>query len=362
MNRLLMAVTAAAMLAGGIAHAQEVTPEQQAQAQDYFQKGDTAYNLGRYDEAVEWFTKAYEVWQLNEFLYNIAQSYRLAGNCKQALHFYKRFRSLKERDTEAPLSKKKREEVDRFINELTECAAKADTSAQSQPDTLDKPPSGDKPPAGDKPPSGAQPPSGDEPTGDQVAVVDDTDDTDDTDDDLSLSDEAAGPSVVSARVATGLAVFSQGDLEVPAQASLAVTAGYPLAAGPIVLDLGAGVTYSPMPYDTMAGSQTGTLLGLRAVVAATYPATDKIGVRGELGFGITKFSGLVDGNPFTADRTAASFTLPSVRVGVAADYSITSNILATLSPFGITLNSGNDEMFSGSLREINVLVGVGYRM
>ena len=42
----------------------------------------------RYDEAVAWFTKAYEAWQLNEFLYNIAQSYRLSGNCKKAYEYY----------------------------------------------------------------------------------------------------------------------------------------------------------------------------------------------------------------------------------------------------------------------------------
>jgi hypothetical protein len=108
-------------------------------AEEHFTRGNTAYNLGRFDEAVEHFTKAYETWPQPEFLYNIAQSYRLARNCKQALHFYKRFRSLKDADTKSPLSAKKREEVERFISQLTECAAKADTTAGTPPDTIARP-------------------------------------------------------------------------------------------------------------------------------------------------------------------------------------------------------------------------------
>src|SRR5689334_21971491 len=95
--------------AGPIASAQPV--DNQAAAEEAYTKGDTAYNLGRYDEAAEWFTKAYESWPQPEFLYNIAQSYRLGGNCKQALHFYKRFKSIKEKDKDAPLSKKKKAEI-----------------------------------------------------------------------------------------------------------------------------------------------------------------------------------------------------------------------------------------------------------
>lgn len=55
---------------------------------------------------------------------------RTIGNYgKQALHFYKRFRSLQEQDPAAPLSPKKKDEVERFIAELTECAASTDRSA-----------------------------------------------------------------------------------------------------------------------------------------------------------------------------------------------------------------------------------------
>lgn len=127
-------------LGGGLALAQPA-PGANAQtvAEQEFLAGNTAYNLGRFDEAVTHFTKAYEAWPQPEFLYNIAQSYRLAGNCKQALYFYKRFRSLKEKDTAAPLSSSKKEEVDRFVAQQSECVAKVDTGAAAQPQTLDRP-------------------------------------------------------------------------------------------------------------------------------------------------------------------------------------------------------------------------------
>ena len=86
---------------GGFAVAQPSGTTEQA-AQEFFARGNTAYNLGHFDDAADQFSKAYEAWPQPEFLYNIAQSYRLGLHCKQALHFYKRFRSLKDQDTAAP--------------------------------------------------------------------------------------------------------------------------------------------------------------------------------------------------------------------------------------------------------------------
>lgn len=128
-------ILVALVLACGVAFAQSG----QQVAEEHFKRGTTAYNLARFDEAVEEFTKAYEAWPQPAFLYNIAQAYRLAGNCKQALYFYKRFRALKDQDTKHPLDATKSAELERFISELTECAAKAERSAGAQPDTIDRP-------------------------------------------------------------------------------------------------------------------------------------------------------------------------------------------------------------------------------
>jgi hypothetical protein len=350
MTKLITACVAL-LVSGGVALAQP-TPEQEKKAEEYFLKGDTAYNLGRYDEAVENFTKAYESWPQPEFLYNIAQSYRQAGNCKQALHFYKRFKSLKEKDTANPLSKKKREEVERFIAELTECAAKADTSAETKPDTIDKP-------GKDRDPD-TNPDT--DPDDDRIAVLPKK--GDDDDDDLLLEEETPGPKLLSARFGAGVAIFNAGDLAVPAQPSFGLVAGYPIAAGPMIIDVGAGLSYSPLPYETepMRTQETGSLLGVRAVVAGTYLVNPKIGLRGDLGVGIVSLGGLVQGNPWVTDRTAQSFTMLNVRFGVAADYAITPNVIATLSPFNFGYSPGADGMFAESISEIDILLGIGYRM
>ncbi len=139
-STFLVALVTGASLIVGVAspsavHAQN--GDTQAQAEGFYNKGDAAYNLGRFDEAIEWFTKAYEAWPLAEFLYNIAQSYRQLGNCKQALFFYKRFKSLKDKDKDNPLPKKAVDEVMGFIKDLEECAKKAEDIGGKDPnDTM----------------------------------------------------------------------------------------------------------------------------------------------------------------------------------------------------------------------------------
>lgn len=340
------------------------------EAQGYFEKGDTAYNLGRFDDAVIWFTKAYETWPVPDFLYNIAQSYRQAGNCKQSLYFYKRYKSLKEKDKTNPLSKKEKAEVDRFIGELTECAAKADDTATTPPDTLKG--GGDTDTTPDTtttvPDTTTQPDTTTEPdtTTTPDTTVATTEEPDpDPEDELMVEEGTVAPKLLSARITGGLAVIGAGgasDMKVPPQSSFAVEGGYPLPVGPMLLDLGAGLSFSSVSYNTMTTSESASLLGVRAIVGATYPINDKIGVRGALGLGIVSLGGLKDGNPFAEDRAAASYTMLNVRFGVSAEYAITPNIVATLAPFSFGFSPAPEEAHMDSLTEIDVHVGVGYRM
>ena len=84
-------------------------------------------------------------------------------------------------------------------------------------------------------------------------------------------------------------------------------------------------------------------------------------MRGELGVGVVALNGLSMGNPLIDDRSAKTLMLPKVRVGVAADYLITPNIAATIAPFAFAYSPANDALYGGSLSEIDVLVGIGYR-
>jgi len=60
--------------------------EQQSAA--LYAKGTTHFNLAEYDQAIDAFKQGYALSAAPGFLYNIAQAYRLKGDCAQAALFY----------------------------------------------------------------------------------------------------------------------------------------------------------------------------------------------------------------------------------------------------------------------------------
>lgn len=69
------AIAAPTAAAAGEAPPATAEDPNQAEAQRLFEKGAEAYNLGRFDAAIESFERAYELSQANALLYNIAQAY-----------------------------------------------------------------------------------------------------------------------------------------------------------------------------------------------------------------------------------------------------------------------------------------------
>ncbi|HMG23638.1 MAG TPA: tetratricopeptide repeat protein, partial [Kofleriaceae bacterium] len=85
-------------------------------ADDWYKEGENQYNLGNFDKAVDAFKQAFSL-ENNEsrkavYLFNVAQSYRQANDCKNAYFFYKRFLSLKDADTSKPLPATTRKQVE----------------------------------------------------------------------------------------------------------------------------------------------------------------------------------------------------------------------------------------------------------
>lgn len=376
--RFSMVAIAVLWIGSGSAFAQQPALHAQEAAQEFFSKGNTAYNLGRFDEAAGLFSKAYEAWPQPDFLYNIAQSYRLERNCKRALHFYKRFRSLKEQDTAPPLSQKKKDEIEKFINEATECVAKADQSAVAQPDTIVKP-SLTTPTTTTTPTPPIAPPSATQllllpemttprttmtPIGTKgataTAALEPKDDEGEGDV-VTKERPIISPKLLVARLTGGVAMIGAGGLDIPAQPVFGLFAGYPIHITPVTVEVGAALSYTPLPYVGMDGHKRGMMLGLRATAVASYTVRPKLSVRGDLGVGIISLSGLEAGNPISINHEAGSFTLPSIRLGVAAEYELAPNIAATLSPLSLAFSPGADGMYANSLREIDIVVGIGYR-
>ena len=333
--------------------------DNQAKAEKAYIEADALFQVRKYDEAAKKFTEAYEAWPDTEFLYNIAQSYRLAGNCTEALYFYNRFKKLKKRDDGKELSEsdpKRSEKIERFIVELEACVKQQTTAKDQQPDDISRP-DGTRVPPDDKtkvPPDdktvAVVPPEGEEEEEEEEGGVD--------------GEVAVGAKLLVARGAFGGAFVNTGNDEVPIQPAFTVGAGYPLAAGPVNLDVGGLITYTPLPYQAMGVSHTSTLVGLLANVGATYPINDKIGVRGDLGLGVLSWGGLGSGNPFTDDggTTDGALGMFHLRVAAGAEYAFTPNVSATVTPLAFAFSPAKTGLDMSAVTNLSFLVGVGYRM
>jgi tetratricopeptide (TPR) repeat protein len=116
-----------------------------ATAREHYQKGTSNYDLGRYPEAIKEFEAAYELKNDPALLYNLAQSYRLAGNSEQALHFYRTYLRYVPK---AP----NRAEIESRIAQLDQLVSQK--NAPQTPPNQTIPPSATTPP-----PAGAEPTS-----------------------------------------------------------------------------------------------------------------------------------------------------------------------------------------------------------
>lgn len=92
MGPTLRAFVAVSLLAGAAAAVAEPRPaDPAARARALFAEGDSHFRLREYDQAIARFKEAYRLEPAPLLLFNLAQAYRLAGDCRQAAWFYDRF-------------------------------------------------------------------------------------------------------------------------------------------------------------------------------------------------------------------------------------------------------------------------------
>lgn len=351
----------AALLAPAVASAEPKT------AAEWFKVGEDAYNLGNFTEAITAFKKAFELENVESnkavYLYNIAQSYRFIKDCTNALFFYKRFLTKRDEDrTKPPLDQKKRTEIETRITEQEECVAKQNANAQKPPTSVVKPGEDGRDSTTDtsKDPKEGKP---------KDKVADTTADPDADPDEEGGNKVVAGlehtPRVISLRLVGGGAKVQTGSLEVPVQVTGAVIGGYPLRLDALTLELGAGFTFTPVPFENMTTkeSKTAQLMGLVANVGATYAVMPKLGIRGDLGVGLLVFAG-ADRSPFTDNAPAGTLSMFHVRVGLSADYALTPNVVATLAPIAYSYSPAKEGLRDDikSIQSFDFMLGIGYRM
>jgi hypothetical protein len=362
---------AISILAGAmIALASSLAVAQPKTADELYKEGEKQYNLGEFTKAIEAFKGAYALEDKPAYLYNIAQSYRQLGDCKNAVFFYKRFLSLKANDTAKPLSASLKADIDNRLKELDACAKQAEAIKNKPPDE-NLPPDGGDTGDGDTGDTGDTGGGGPDvaDTGDDGDEGDEGDEGEgDGDVSIGVTQPVEGPRIIAARLAAGGSKVGAGDLDVPIQVSFALTAGYPLALMPkLTLELGAGFTFTPVPYDKPGGETGGaTLMSVLANVGVTYAITPKFAVHGDVGAGGMFFGGLDEGNPFTMDGAEATGALGmfNLRVAASAEYAVTPNFLVVATPIAFSYSppaSGLIEDIS-ALTRIDFMLGVGYRM
>ncbi len=343
-------------------------------ALELFDRGKIQYDLGRWQQAVELWMQAYETFDAPEFLFNIGQAFRHKGDCEQGLFFYRRYLASKP-------NAKNRDEVEKFIADLErKCKDKPGAGAVGQP-TVGQP-TGGQPTSttGRGVPDATDPEAGDSGNGSETGgegrdVADATGDTGeegDIEEEGEIEDTAPPRAdqarLFAVRVAVGPSFPSLGNLDVGTLVSITGGIAHPLHIGSIVLEPGALVTYSPVPWEVEASRQSGTagLTGLLANLGAGMEFLPKLSGRADAGVGALIFSGLtVDGNPFLdandfADGPVALF---HVRGALGVEYAITNNFVIHAEPLVFSYSPSRPlRQEIESITRFEMLVGAGYRM
>lgn len=359
-------------------------------AEDWFKEGSTQYNLGEFEKAAEAFKQAFTL-ETNDakkpaYLYNVAQAYRQAQKCKDAVFFYKRFISLKDGGMGKPLSTETRQKTEELITEAEQCAKQAEAVAQKQPDSTMPPEGTGNEHTTTTTTAGAGSGSGSAAvtttaTGSgsasttKVATRDNGNEGNEgngneEDNGIHKTGNRRMPQFVSARVLAGPGKIETGGLDIPFETTITAIAGYPLHLSPeLTLELGAAFTVTPVPFQDGANGmkETASMTELLANAGVTYAVTPKIGARGDVGVGVLWFNGISDyGNPFTENgsSTSGSLGMFAVRVSASVDYLITPNVVVTLAPLTFSYSPAASGLASNisSFARVDILAGLGVRI
>ncbi|HET9625263.1 MAG TPA: tetratricopeptide repeat protein [Kofleriaceae bacterium] len=333
-------------------------------AADWYSEGENQYNLGNFDKAVEAFKKGFELETVEGkkavYLFNIAQSYRQANDCKNAHFFYKRFLAVADNDSTRPVSAKTRKQVQDRIAELEQCANQAASISKKPPVSIDADKSADDgAPHGEaKPVTAAVEPA----TGGDVAEHAEAE--------KPASD--GRPHTIVLRLTGGGTKVSTPGVEVPVQATFALTAGYPIAINnKLTIEAGAAATLSAVPFSygpqNAQKDATGYLTAVMANGAATYELIPKLSARLDVGVGALLFSGIdvLDG-PFTPPGTQADGTLTMfhVRGALSGEYAVTPNFVVILPSLAYSYSPPKDGLIKSITRitAFDFMAGISYRM
>jgi hypothetical protein len=347
-------VAAFALLALGASSARA---DDAQKARELFTQGNTFFDLGQFEKAIDAWQQGYQLKNDPGFLYNIAQAYRTQGDAQKAIFFYKRYLS------NAPKAHN-RAEVEGKIEALQkQLSMQEQVKELPPPGPLGNPSAGPTtPPPADstQPPpalgapavtvtgtAGAQPPPAE---GTPVVT-----------NEVPAAPAAPPPHRIDLRAALGFDAWSSG-LQENAAPSFAFTlaGGYTFGnpAAQLRFRLGALFGYTFLKETDSRDTFTSFLVDPTLVVRVM----PKMVLMGDFGIGVMSISGLKPTSALLSSSMVnvnGSQALALIRIGVAGEYDLTRNVSVFLWP--AYANSPKKQYFYQNIQRFEILAGVSYR-
>jgi hypothetical protein len=341
----VVAAAAALCLSASVARADDA-----AAARELFTQGNTFFDLGQFDKAIDAWQRGYQLKNDPGFLYNIGQAYRQMGDPDKAIFFYKRYLA------NSPKAKN-RSEVEQKIEALQKQVQEHQPPAATSGPAAVTPPPAEPPPlnGGSAPPAVSPPPvvAASEP------VVP-----------PPTTEPAAVPAAPPARrfdlgVGLGFDIWSSG-LRAHADPSFAFTIqagwtfGNPLSR--VRFRLGALLGYTFLKETSGTDTFTSFLLAPTLVVRLT----PRLRLMADLGLGAVSISGMTPTSTLLIvpkdtklTVTGAGVARGVVRIGVGLEYDLTARLSLFFWPaIASSPKTGN---FYEQLTRVELLFGAAYR-
>lgn len=339
-------------------------------ARDLFAQGNTFFDLGQFDKAIDAWQQGYQLHNDPGFLYNIAQAYRTEGDAQKAIFFYKRYLSNAPKAHNRPEVEQKIEALQKQLSMQEQVKGlpppgpfgpdnPGTTSTTPPPaDTTGTPPpadaTGTPPPPASTGPSvtvtgGTTPPPVDGSTGTPVLAT------------AQTQQSTPPPHRIDLRAALGFDAWSSG-LQENAAPSFAFTlaGGYTFGnpAAQVRFRLGALFGYTFLKEADSKDTFVSFLID-PTIVIRVMP---KLVLMADLGIGVMSISGLkptsalLDSSMVNVNGSQA---LSVIRIGVAGEYDLTQNVSIFLWP--AYANSPKKQYFYQDIGRFEILAGVAYR-
>jgi hypothetical protein len=328
------------------------------QARDLFTQGNTFYDLGQFDRAIDAWQKGYQLKNDPGFLYNIAQAYRVMEDAQKAIFFYKRYLS------NAPKAHN-RDEVEQKIDALQKQLSAQDQAKQIPPPGPFGPgnpvPAAGAAPADANPPpataapatiAGTETPAAGGPSGGGPAAVD--------------VGAAGGPEAPPRRIdlaaAIGFDSWTSG-VQGKADPSFAFTlaGGYTFGApaATVRFRLGALLGYTFLQESNSKDSFTSFLID----PTVEFRLARRMRLDVDLGLGVLSIGGLNNMSALlenTMVNVKGTQTFSEVRIGAGLQYQLTPALSVFVWP--AIANSPQKQYFHAAISRVEWLAGLTFHL